>query len=362
MSLLENLNDLSSKVPSLKQSIKTESDTTRGLVFRFLNVLGYDPYDISQIKTEYPINVPEGKPVRADVVILDQKGKPVIVIEVKAANKNIDAETEQKKFKEQLKKYFENYNEDFKVAILTNGIKYYFYTNEKGKFKMDDIPFLVFDLENIEEEKIKSLEKFSRENLDIKSILDSSLEGKISKVVEDYLLENLSNPSPDFIYSVIKLATGKNPPKKPNLFNTGAIAIKSVVRKHIKELLESLEKENEERKSGIITTDEEKEGFFIVKSILLEIFPSDLISYEDTKSYFGIWVLKPDKNKRDKKVKADWVVRLYLNNPNKKFIELNDSKDRNKRTRIPISKLEDILPLKPKILEVAKRIKKENSL
>jgi hypothetical protein len=39
---------------------------------------------------------------------------------------------------------------------------------------------------------------------------------------------------------------------------------------------------------GIITTEEELQSYYIVKSILREIIDSERIQYKDTKSYFGI--------------------------------------------------------------------------
>lgn len=39
---------------------------------------------------------------------------------------------------------------------------------------------------------------------------------------------------------------------------------------------------------GIITTEEELEGFYTVKSILREVINTERLQYKDTRSYFGI--------------------------------------------------------------------------
>lgn len=56
-------------------------------------------------------------------------------------------------------------------------------------------------------------------------------------------------------------------------------------------LVESQEVEVDPESSpenGIVTTEEELEGFYIVKAILREVVDISRIQYKDTKNYFGI--------------------------------------------------------------------------
>ena len=70
----------------------------------------------------------------------------------------------------------------------------------------------------------------------------------------------------------------------------------------------------DESKTDIVTTDEELEGFNIVKSILSEATSVDNITYKDVKSYFGILF-----NNNTRK----WICRLYFNS-SKKYIAVPD--------------------------------------
>jgi hypothetical protein len=82
-----------------------------------------------------------------------------------------------------------------------------------------------------------------------------------------------------------------------------------------------------------VTTEEELEGFHIVKSILREVVDVTLLEYKDTKSYFGINLEgKPSKT----------ICRLWLK-PDKKFVGILDPD--GKEARKPISNLNEIYGL-----------------
>ena len=81
----------------------------------------------------------------------------------------------------------------------------------------------------------------------------------------------------------------------------------------------------------IITTDEELNGFYIVKSILRTKISSDRIVYRDSVSYFSI--ILDDNNRKP-------LCRLWLNGQSKKHLGLFD-KDK-KETKIEIASLDDI--------------------
>ena len=80
----------------------------------------------------------------------------------------------------------------------------------------------------------------------------------------------------------------------------------------------------------INTTEEELEGFLIVKTILRQKIPATRVTYRDAQSYFAIFL---DDNNR----KA--VCRLYLNG-GKKFIGLFD--ENKNETKNEIETLDDI--------------------
>ena len=88
---------------------------------------------------------------------------------------------------------------------------------------------------------------------------------------------------------------------------------------------------DENSESKVITTEDEIEGFQIVKAILREVISADRIAPRDTQSYFG--VLLDDNNRKP-------LCRLHLNG-GKKYIELfHNGKDAGEK--ILINSLDDI--------------------
>ena len=89
---------------------------------------------------------------------------------------------------------------------------------------------------------------------------------------------------------------------------------------------------------GIITTAEELESYYIVKSILSEFVNPNELSYKDTYSYFGILY--------ENKV-TQWICRVYLKE-NVKFVIIPDKN--KKEIRHEINDISDIYKLKEQLI------------
>ena len=83
--------------------------------------------------------------------------------------------------------------------------------------------------------------------------------------------------------------------------------------------------------SKIVTTEEELEGFQIVKAILREKIPYERIAYRDTLSYFGI--LLDDNNRKP-------LCRLHFNTANKYLEMFHNGKDAGEK--ILLNSLDEI--------------------
>ena len=99
------------------------------------------------------------------------------------------------------------------------------------------------------------------------------------------------------------------------------------------------EQEVTEKSDGIVTTEEEIEGYQIVRAIVSQKIPPSRVAHRDTKSYFG--VLVDDNNRKP-------ICRLHLN-ASQKYIGLFD-KDK-KETRHPINEVTDIYQFSKELLE-----------
>jgi len=93
--------------------ISDEASIKSGVVLRLLSLLGWDPFDVNEVKPEYGV---ESKRVDFSLRI---NGTNKVFIEVKRPNENLESH------QEQLLGY--SFREGVKQAILTNGITWWFY-------------------------------------------------------------------------------------------------------------------------------------------------------------------------------------------------------------------------------------------
>jgi hypothetical protein len=100
----------------------------------------------------------------------------------------------------------------------------------------------------------------------------------------------------------------------------------------------------DEKASKIVTTEEELEGYYIVKSIVCEIIAPERVTHRDSQSYFAIFA--DDNNRRP-------ICRLHFNNPNNKRIGFVDE---NRHEQMEsIERLDDIYRFKQQLIEATKR-------
>ena len=322
MEIKEKLYSLCERIEKIASQIKSEEGTKQSLILPFFQILGYDVFNPLEFCPEFNADygIKKGEKVDYAIIIDDV---PTILIEAKSCNDNLD------KHGAQLFRYFNSSKAKF--GVLTNGIKYRFFTDLDETNKMDQKPFFEVDLSNLNDTQISYLKNFIRDSLDVNSILSTAEELKYLNLIKEFLKHQLANPSEDFsnyilgnIYDGRKTATvlEKFSPIIKRAFNqliTETLSTKfaetlkgNISQDEIAASSEEIEVDSNINK--ILTTAEELEGFAIIKSILRKnINPSD-ITYKDTESYFGVLY----KNNTRK-----WICRLFLGN--KKSIVLPTS-------------------------------------
>lgn len=170
----------------------TEEATKNALIMPFLVLLGYDVFDPEEIMPEYVCDVAGKKGEKIDYVILHD-GEPVVLIEAKRAGLKL-----QKQQQGQLYRYFSTNR--CRLAILTNGCTYNFFSDINAPNVMDDEPFLSFNIiEDEEELYLPSLEQFHKSVFNIKDILSKAVFLKYIKVVEQTLRQDLISPSDELV-------------------------------------------------------------------------------------------------------------------------------------------------------------------
>ena len=190
MEFNESIHQFTRRIITLKDQIQTEEATKTSLVMPFFQLLGYDVFNPLEFTPEYTADVGIKKGEKVDyAIIIDEK--PLILIECKSCNENLD------KHGSQLFRYFGT--TDSKFGILTNGIMYRFYTDLEDQNKMDAKPFLTIDLLDLKDRDLTEIERFSKENLDVDNILSSASDLKYSRLIKDWLASEVENPSPELV-------------------------------------------------------------------------------------------------------------------------------------------------------------------
>jgi predicted type IV restriction endonuclease len=357
----QQIKNLSNRIERIKSNIYTEEATKTSLIMPLIQALGYDIFNPEELVPEYIADVGIKKGEKIDYAIM-QDNEPVILIEAKSVNEVLT------KHDSQLFRYFGTTKAKF--AILTNGIEYKFFTDLEEQNKMDQKPFFVINMLDLKDVDILEIAKFRKNEFDIVNVLTTASELKYTGEIKQYLNQQWEEPSEEFIKVVINDIYQGVKTKKviDNFRDLVKKSLNQYVNERVNDKLQKAlnsssenseepsinavievekEKENiqaaDEKNSSeeIHTTEEEIEGYVLVKLILKEEFDPARVFYRDNKSYFNVLL---DDNIRK------WVCRLGFNNTNK-YIQLNDVN----RTNIKIDSVNDILDHKEDILEVARQ-------
>jgi len=155
-----------------------ESNTKTYLIEPFLQILNYPIYDFFKIEKEYHMKQLDGNH-KVDYAILENN-EPIMLIEAKAMNENL------LKHKNQVRKYF-NSTQSVKLALLTNGIDYMFFTDSKHINLLDEEPFYTFSFRNNLQSKLSKLLYYPTILKSYKEIIS-----QLNKVnIETYLIQNI---------------------------------------------------------------------------------------------------------------------------------------------------------------------------
>lgn len=326
MSFEDQMKSFASRTSAIKGNISTEEATKTSIIMPFFQILGYDVFNPMEFVPEFTADVGIKKGEKVDYAIFSDE-KPVILIEAKSVNEPLT------KHDSQLFRYFGT--SDAKFAILTNGVEYKFFTDLDEPNKMDKSPFLEINIMEFKDLHIQELKKFHKENFSVENIIDTASELKYMGLIRNALRDEFANPSDDFVKFILSSGIYDGM-KTQNVVERYKPIVKRSVNTYINELVndkiqnalikddisvkESTEPADETSPSNslIITTEEEMESYYIVKSILRDSIEASRISFKDTQSYFGILI--------DNKV-TRWVCRIFIKERVKTLVISTESKD-----------------------------------
>lgn len=335
MEFKDLIKQLGDRVNNLKEQLQTEEATKNAFIMPFIQALGYDVFNPTEVVPEFISDIGLKKGEKIDYAIF-KDGLPTILIECKHWKENLNVHDGQ------LLRYF--HVSKAKFGLLTNGINYRFYTDLVEANKMDEKPFLEFNINEIKEIHIEELKKFHKSIFDAESITNTASELKYTNELKHLIQQEFMNPSEAFVKHFAKQVYPSNVSAKVLELFTGLT--KKSIQQHIADLINerltaAIKKEDDKVKeeeasipkvddAKVVTTEEELEGFMIVKSVLRQKVSVDRIFYRDAQSYFSI--ILDDNNRKA-------ICRLYFNGT-KKYIGIID--DQKNEKKVEINSLDDL--------------------
>lgn len=340
MAFSDGLAAIAKKIHDMRVSVLTEEATKNAFIMPFIsNVLGYDVFNPSEVVPEFVADVGVKKGEKVDYAIF-KDGQVQILIECKKIGDPLDL-----RYASQLFRYFAVTSA--RIAILTNGQQYHVYTDGDMPNRMDEKPFLIFDLLDIDRTLVPEIQKFSKESFDIDSVISAAEELKYIGGIRRIIAAEVKDPSEDWVrFFVNRIYEGRTTQRIVDQFRPlVAKALNQYVGDQVNSRLKtalgddapdpnrSTEITRTEAPTqppigqaavgeteqvadgvtdpGVVTTDEELEGFNIVRAIAVSEVAPERVHYRDSKSYFAI--LLDDNNRKP-------IIRLNLNGKSVKFV------------------------------------------
>lgn len=332
MALEQALAVLADRVRSHSSSMLTEEAVKTAVVLPFLSALGYDIFDPAEVVPEFTADAVGKKGEKVDYAICAD-GKVRILMECKPITTTLD-----KVHLAQLFRYFTVTSARF--AILTNGRTFHFHTDLEEANKLDSRPFLTFDLSDIQPHLTAELRKFAKADFDVDGILASAERLKYTSALKATISAMMEDPSEDIVRLLCAgLYDGRFTAAAKEQF-TGLVrsAFRDVIRDSVKSRLSFALADNEQEivaegpemeDEEIVTTEEEREGYMIVRAIVREVIPATRVVMRDARSYCAILI---DNNNRKP------LTRMHFNRA-KKYLSLFDGE---KEDRVSIDSLDQI--------------------
>ncbi|MDP1735948.1 MAG: type I restriction endonuclease [Caulobacter sp.] len=321
MDLATRLAELQKRTIEHREVLLTEEAAKTALVMPFLQALGYDVFNPSEVIPEFTADVGTKKGEKVDYAIR-MDSKISILIECKPSSSDLNINNAG-----QLFRYFSV--TDARLAVLTNGVTYQFYSDVERPNRMDDRPFFTFSMDALKPTDARTLEKFNKASFDIDLIVQEAGNLKLQTLLRKELEKEFADPSQEFVRIMAARVYGGRftSAVKENFGKllTGAIAtyVRDLVTDRISSALKVSDpnREDEAPESGdiaVVTTAEELSGFHIVQAIASRMVNPKRIVMRDAKSYCAI--LLDDNNRKT-------IARLHFNALTAKYFGTFTDKD-----------------------------------
>jgi predicted type IV restriction endonuclease len=302
------------------ENCANEAQTKKFLIDPFFVLLNY-AYD--DLIPEYEADFGDRVSNKVDYAIKLNRKDTIIIECKKLTSKLTDKEAGQ------LSGYFQN-AKNSRIAILTNGKEYRFYSDVALANTMDTKPFYAFDIENYSDSDIEGLLDFDARIINVNDIITKAQESVFIEDFENTFFKEMTSPSPEFLKLIHKRMIFKTRYNEETE-NKMKELMNSSLFKSLTERIILHEIKSNSKSAGIITTNEEIQAYHTIRTLLIQNkkIPNDRITYRDQKGMFNIMV---DDNQKKT------ICQLKFTDSSKKItIHMND---------YPLDSIDDILKYK----------------
>ncbi len=319
MDFIDEIKILGGRSKNLAAKLLTEEATKTSLILPFIQLLGFDIFNPTEVVPEYQAEAGVKKDQRVDYA-LQKNNKPIILIEAKSYSTELGPEHE-----DQLRRYFP-FVKSASIGILTNGHKYKFFTDLEARNMMDEKPYMEFDIENPSLDLIPKIQELRKDRFDDEKAVRIAEQLKYTGQFKQLLAKQLDAPDEDFVrFFASQVWSGKiNQSAKDKLTPLLKDAFKQFIEDRIAARLKKAAEDEEAEKKpitdaetptaessvvaddsddGVVTTDDEKLGYSIIQAVSAAVIDPSRIFIRDNKSYCAILL----DNSRKKT-----IVRLYF--------------------------------------------------
>lgn len=351
----DRLTLIARKLKNTRESIATEEATKTTLIMPFIrDVLGFDVFDVEEVIPEFVADVGIKKGEKIDFAIVND-GEVAMLIEAKKVGEPLSLENAS-----QLYRYFNVTSA--RIAILTNGNEYRFYTDLDEPNRMDERPFLELLLEDIDSALLPEIEKLSKPHFDLDSVLNAAEELKYVSAAKRVFAGESKDLSQDFATLVLnRIYQGRITQRvRDELTPLVGKGLQQFISDQVNNRLKAALGDEAEIETtdgdlsvadeqveiiddGVETTDEELQAFHIVRAIAAQEADPARINYRDAKSYCPI--LMDDNNRQT-------ICRLRFNNVSRLRFGLFDSE--RSEVVYEIDRIEDIYKYADQIREAVR--------
>lgn len=350
--MYERLSALADRLDGIRHDTITEEATKTALVLPFIRELGYDIFNPSEVIPEFTADVGIKKGEKVDYAIC-KDGSPIILFECKPCGAKLDS------YGSQLYRYFSTTKA--RIAILTDGVTYRFYSDLIEPNILDPKPFLTMSLDRLTQDIANRITPFTKEQFSLDSVLADAALLFAKSQIRELFAQELSTPSDAIVrYFIDPIHTG---PMRQNVLDKYRPIVRAAILEHIGAAVESRlrsaikstreepgqpatepEKASEDNNAEIVTTEEEVNGYYAIKAILSSEIEPKRIHARDVHSYFGVLL---DNNNRKP------ICRLHFNRK-QKYLGVFD--DKKQEERIAIDTVDDLFTHSDRIRNSLKHV------